>query len=183
MGPFWDNFDWMILNVSLALLPLFFINFAFKVENKIIKGLFFLLWFLFFPNTIYLLTDLQYLPGQFSKFNVTFDVVLVGQYLVLALIGIITYIYSLRPLVSALQKKYRRIKKEKWNFIVMIFNFLVSFGVFLGKVQRTESWDIFINPIKVIGQVNNLVHDSNTFVFIFLFGVLINVIYFARETS
>lgn len=182
MDVFWNNFSWMVINVTLAILPLIFLFLAFKVKNKIVKVVFLVFWLLFFPNTIYLLTDLQYLPGQLSRLDAKLDLLLIGQYLSLLVIGVVTYLYSLRPVVNFLVKKYKKVKKEKWNLLIMVFNFAVSFGVFLGKVQRTESWDVFMNPIKVIGQVNSLIQDSNTFVFIFLFGVLINVIYFARET-
>lgn len=178
MGVFWDNFSWMVINISLAILPLVFLSIAFKVKNKIAKTVFFILWFLFFPNTIYLITDLQYLPGQLSKFDPKLDLFLIGQYFSLAIIGVVTYIYSLRPVVKLLVNKYRKIKAEKWHILVMIFNFMVSFGVFLGKIQRTESWDIFMNPLRVMAQINDSLHDPNTFVFVFLFGVLINVIYF-----
>ncbi len=178
MSVFWDNFSWMVINISLAILPLIFLSISFKVKNKIFKGLFLILWFLFFPNTIYLLTDLQYLPGQLSKFDPKLDLFLIGQYFSLLVIGIVTYIYSLRPVVGLLIKKYKKIKEEQWGLFVMIFNFMVSFGVFLGKIQRTESWDIFTNPLRVLTQINNSLHDPNAFVFVFLFGVLINVIYF-----
>ncbi len=178
MDVFWNNFSWMFINISLAILPLIFLALAFKVKNKILKGTFFIFWFLFFPNTIYLLTDLQYLPGQLSKFDPRLDLFLIGQYFSLALIGVVTYIYSLRPVVGFLVKNYKKIKKEKWNLIIMIFNFMVSYGVFLGKIQRTESWQVFTSPLTVLTQVNNSLHDPNTFTFVFLFGVLINIIYF-----
>ncbi|HSX49196.1 MAG TPA: DUF1361 domain-containing protein [Candidatus Saccharimonadales bacterium] len=183
MDVFWNNFSWMAVNIFLAILPLIFLNLALKVKNNLVKVVCFLLWFLFFPNTVYLLTDLQYLPGQLSRFDPKLDLLLIGQYLVLILVGVTTYIYSLKPLVSLLMKRYKKIGRIKWNFLVMAFNFAVSFGVFLGKIERTQSWDVFINPLRVLTQINNIIHDPNTFVFIFLFGVLINVIYFARETS
>lgn len=183
MNVFWNNFEWMTINILLTLLPFIFLNLAIKFKNRIVKSAFFLLWFLFFPNTIYLLTDLQYLPGQLSKFDPKLDLLLIGQYLVLVLVGVTSYLYSLRPIVSLLVKKYRKIGKVKWNFVVMFFNFVVSFGVFLGKIERTQSWDVFTNPLRVLTQINNIIHDPNKFVIIFIFGVLINVIYFARETS
>lgn len=178
MDVFWNNFNWMTINIFLAVLPLVFLSLALKVKNNLVKIVFFLLWFLFFPNTIYLLTDLQYLPGQLSRFDPKLDLFLIGQYLLLALVGVITYLYSLKPIVYLFIKRYRKIGMSRWNILVMVFNFVVSFGVFLGKIERTQSWDVFTNPFRVLTQINNIIHDPNTFAFIFLFGVLINVIYF-----
>jgi len=163
-----DNFQWMGWNVALAIIPIFFTYLIIKYSKQHIASLFIGLWILFFPNTIYLVTDIQYLPNQLSRTMVSADILLIFQYMVLVGLGLITYFLSLSPII----------KKFKINGkIVFVFNFVVSFAVALGKIQRTESWDIITNPIRVLNDVNRSLSSPQIILFVIGFGLLINLIF------
>lgn len=165
-----DNFQWMGWNTLLALLPIFFGYLVIRYWGNLIGSLSFVFWLLFFPNTIYLVTDLQYLPEQLSKFNISFDLVLLVQYLTLVLIGIFSYVFTLKFML----KKFKILE-----ILIFPFNFLVAFAVSLGKIQRTESWDAIIHPIKVVADINRSLMSPQTIVFVVIFGIFINFIWFS----
>ncbi len=151
-----DNFHWMSWNVLLAVLPIIFSYLSIRYPKRFVGFIFFILWFLFFPNTIYLVTDLQYLPGQLAGSNLSLVLLLIFQYFILALIGIFTYFYALKPMIGRLKNKSMR------NNIVFIFNFLVAYAVVLGKVQRAESWDIIFNFNRLINEIVRSFSVTNT---------------------
>lgn len=170
-----DNFQWMGINVVLAVLPIFFAYLAVRFRENIVGVMFFVLWLLFFPNTIYTITDLRHLPEQLSKFNVSFDLLLISQYLVLTIFGILTYFWALKPIVNLISKKYKRFKEL--DTVIVIFNFFVAFGVALGVIQRTESWFVIIDPVRVISDINKSSHSPQIILFVIGFGILTNLIW------
>src|SRR5579859_4567330 len=168
-----DNFQWMAWNIFLALIPILLAYITAKYYKNFSGFIFFLLWFLFFPNTIYLITDLEYLPQQLSKINFLFDIILILQYLILSLLGVLTYLYAIKPIAK---------KFTNFNNLIFIFNFLVAFAVALGKVQRSQSWQIFTNPKSVIMNIQIALSTHQIIAFTILFGILINFIwFFAKE--
>ena len=67
MPIFIDNFTWMLLNVTLAFVPLIFAGLLRRKMKFPLYVVLLLMWMFFLPNTIYLITDMQYFPGQFVK--------------------------------------------------------------------------------------------------------------------
>lgn len=173
-----ENLDWMKINIFLAILPLIFMLLTVKFQKNILGIIFFVLWFLFIPNTIYLLTDVQYIPKQLSKFDVVFDLLLLGQYLTLVIFGIASYVYSLQPMLRIIQKRFKKITQANLDILVVIFNFIIAFGVALGKFQRVHSWFVFINPNRVLLSIQDTITSRELILFIILFGLLTNLIWF-----
>ncbi len=163
-----DNLDWMAWNIFLALIPLFFGLLVVRYSKNFLTPILFIVWILFFPNTIYLITDIEYLPRQFSATVVSFDILLIFQYLIIIGIGIMTYLWALHPIV----RKFRIPEK-----LVYVFNFFVAFACALGKIQRTESWDVFVNPTKVLSDINRSLVSPQIILFVIFFGLLINFIW------
>ncbi|HWA52357.1 MAG TPA: DUF1361 domain-containing protein [Patescibacteria group bacterium] len=178
MDTLFNNLSWMVWNVVLAVLPVVFIILFTKSKINLEKIIFFVFWFLFLPNSIYLITDIQYLPGQING-EFYRDLLLIFEYLILVSLGIVTYFYALDPFIKFLKKRY---KKHNLNYFIFVFNFLISFGVVLGKIQRAESWDVFIHPLQILSNVNALIIKQNELVFVIFFGIIINVIYFVRTS-
>lgn len=105
----------------------------------------FCLWLLFFPNSPYLITDLVHL-------NTRFNAALWSDTLLLfscALAGLVVGLYSLHVVHKILRSHFTYIKT--W-VIILTSLLLTGFGIYLGRVQRWNSWDLFTNPF-------NLIHD------------------------
>ena len=167
------NAQWMTVNVLLAFLGVVFGLLFLKFRNIFLKALFFVLWVLFVPNTVYLATDLIHLPEQFFKLDIWGQVVLLAQYLIILIVGVITFLLGLYPL----EKIKSKIRISKLILLVAA-NYLIAFGVALGRLQGINSWDMVINPFKVVISSFNILTSSSSLIFIFLFGTFASILYF-----
>ncbi len=171
------NISWMWTNIFLGLLPIIFAAFFIKLKNNLLRTGFFVLWILFLPNTIYVLTDVQYLPEQLIKADFIIKIILLFQYAFLMMIGVAVFILGLKPIEKILRFKFKK-NKLIINFSMVVINFLIAFAVALGKIQRTESWYIFTDIKRVIADSINTITSFQLMVYVLIFAVLINIIYF-----
>ncbi len=176
MDIFLFNFVWMGENVGLALLGLLFCILFLRTKNSFFKIIFFISWVLFVPNTIYLVTDIHYLPEQLIKADILFKIILIIQYLVLIGLGVAIYIASVYPVEIFFQKNKR--DKAYTGLLIFLFNFLIAFAVAIGKIQRTESWDIIINPTRAFFDFYKSASSSPLMLFVIVFGLVLNILYF-----
>lgn len=169
------NFTWIIFNSILAFIPVVLVVVMRRKMQKVLLLLLGLLWFLFLPNTIYLVTDLQYFPYQAYRVGTPELIILIFQYLGLFAMGIITYLYALEP-VNRIIGKYKLGRYSSYFFIAL--HFIVAFAVVLGKVQRTHSWYVFTNPGRVYADVLATITNQHLMIGVLLFGLLVNFFYF-----
>ena len=172
-----DNITWMCINIVLAFIAVIFGWVFLKEKNKILKTVFFILWFLFIPNTIYIVTDLQYFPNQFFEADPIVKLLLLFQYSFIIFISVVTYLYGFYPFVKFLKIKLRK-NREAANYIIVIMNFLIAFGVILGRIQRTNSWYVFSQPQRVISDGFSAYSSLAQMIYVIIFTVLINILYF-----
>lgn len=171
------NYSWIIFNLFLASIPVVLtIILQKKKMPGFVRALLLAFWLLFLPNTIYLMSDIQYLPIQFSLSDFTQKLALVIQYGVVIFFGFFAYFYSLKPLENLI-KKNKLLRSNKLTIIV-VFNLVVAFGVTLGKFVRLHSWFVFTNTNAVIKGIFEVFFTPNLLLYFLLFGILINLIYF-----
>lgn len=175
-----DNILWMSFNVFLAFLGVIFGFLLYYSKNKLLKWLFFILWILFIPNTIYLTTDLQHLPGQLIKLEFINQSIVTIQFIIIFVLGITTFLFALYPFQRAL---FQLTNKSNVNIILFFINYSIAFGVFLGKFYRVHSWYVFTDPQNVITSSIHLLNSSNILFLVFLFGSIINIIYFLLNSK
>lgn len=168
-------------NLFLAIIPLVITSVLVikKVKNKYVLIISGLAWLLIFPNAPYMITDLYHL-GFSDLATLWFDLVLIFSF---AWVGLIFGIVSLFDAESIL-KKY--ISNKLTNVTIILIIFLSSFGVYLGRYLRWNSWDIVTNPIGLIVDiVDRFIHPFShprTWVFTLLFGIFISLIYWSIKT-
>jgi uncharacterized membrane protein len=101
------------------------------------------LWLLFFPNAPYLVTDLKYLR-VIDNAPVWFDVVLLAA---AALCGLALGFLSLYLIHAVAERRFG----AAWAWVgVLTMLLLSSVGVFLGRFQRFNSWDVFTDPKPIL---------------------------------
>ena len=61
-----ENMPMIGVNSFLALIPILFGWLMLKTRQTLLQVAFALMWFSFLPNTLYILTDLRYLPEQWT---------------------------------------------------------------------------------------------------------------------
>lgn len=176
MDIFFFNLEWMIPNVALASLAVVFALGYLYVKSSLLKIPLFILWFLFLPNTIYLLTDIEYLPRQIMQSGALDRLIIFSQYVILLIIGVLTYFGGLLPLKTLFKQK--KVNKQNQQFIMLAMNFAIGFAVILGKVERTHSWYVFTQPIRVVEDVVNVFISPDSMLAFIGFGLLFNAIYF-----
>lgn len=134
----------LIWNIFLAWIPYITSKFFRMYENKQVwKQLFlFSSWLLFFPNALYIITDLIHLQ-ETGDAPAWFDAILLFTS---SFIGLIMAFISLYNAEKYLAKKFSR---KSISFIIRAILFISSFGVYLGRFQRWNSWDIIHNPVAL----------------------------------
>ena len=170
------NVSWMVYNCLLALIAVVLGYFTIHVENKYAKVFIGLVWFLFLPNTIYIFTDLEHLIRQWQFISTSLRPILVLQYTIFEIVGIITFLLAFYPFEKFVQlaKFFRKRKTQAFIF----FNFLIAFGMVLGRVERINSWQVFTNPPAVITSALHVMLSLHLLGLTVLFGLLCNFIYF-----
>lgn len=176
MDIFLFNIEWMVFNLYLALLPVLFAWFLFKMPNKFYTIIVGFLWFLYLPNTIYIFTDLHHLVEQWSLVNMYGKVLLLYQYAFLEIVGLWCFLVAFYPMERIL-KNYG-LPKNKRIVMLVGLNFLMGFAMVLGKFERVNSWDAFLNPLFVVTSVWQLFTSHGMLLLAVLFGLFANFFYF-----
>ena len=175
------NLTWMIFNCLLAVIPILFGYFFLATNNIFYKLLSGFLWLIFLPNTIYIFTDLIHIFEQWDKVASYDRPLLLLQYILLEAIGLSSFIMAMKPFEKFINGL--KLKKNNRVWIVILFNFLIAFGMVLGRVQRVNSWDIFLSYEKVSTSIVQAVTTPQYVGLIVLFGLFCNFFYFLFKDS
>jgi uncharacterized membrane protein len=148
-----SNFTYFFLgwNLFLAWVPLVLAKiWTVRLQGKPLKKwksfTMFGLWLLFFPNSPYLITDLVHLNTHFNA-AIWSDTLLLFS---CAFAGLVVGLYSLLMVHKILQEYFSAFKT--WSIVVISIG-LTGFGIYLGRVQRWNSWDLFMDPLHLLSDV------------------------------
>jgi uncharacterized membrane protein len=113
------------------------------------------LWVLFFPNTFYLVTDLTHMAA-YPRDGVErwYDILLIACY---ACTGIFLGSLSLYLLHCVVQA--RRGVRAGWIFATTMLA-LGSYGIYLGRFFRLNSWDVVARPGKMLDKMGGLAEPA-----------------------
>lgn len=150
----YDWFSFLIWNLFLAWIPLgLSILYAKLIEKKVsifLRVLVVCGWLLFFPNAPYIITDLMYLDSNYGDpyaFQfLWFDGILIVSYVIN---GLLLGFVSLRIIHRTLAFVSSRIQ---WLLLSIVL-VLTSFGIYLGRYLRWNSWDIVHHPLALIKNI------------------------------
>lgn len=176
------NVEWMSWNLFLACLGVLFGWLTFyskKINNKVF---FFFFYLLFAPNTLYILTDLVHLPEQLAQVYGSIRILLILQYLIFITLGILTYFFSL----YIIEKAFLRLFKKSIHFVtpfMIIINFVLAFGVIMGRIMRTNSWYVFTDHTRVIDDAFGVLFTPLYMSYVIAFWLLANIMYFSTRKS
>ena len=175
------HYNFLFLNLSLAWIPFFFAGLAYALAN-IRKRILYLLvfvsalaWLIFFPNAPYILTDFEHLSYTSDGIPVWYDVILLVWS---AWTGLLLGVVSL----YLMQEIIRRMlgSTVSWVF-VLIVSILGSFGVYVGRFMRWNSWDVWHRPtallLDIFDQLRHPLANKDTYIFTAIFTALFLFIY------
>jgi uncharacterized membrane protein len=182
----------LIWNLFLAWIPFMLAYFAHAVSWRrvslylIIPGIAFL-WLIFFPNAPYMLTDLQDLARRAAGAPLWYDVIIVVW---CSWTGMLLGVISLYLMQDIIVRGFGRL--AGWAFVFVI-SALSSFGIYIGRFVRLNSWDILQNPGETAQEILGIVIDPSrrlaaftllyTIFFLFVFLLLYSFSHMLREQT
>src|SRR5579883_2701620 len=98
------NLQWMGFNVFLAVIPVVFGWLMMQMKSKLLKVLYGTVWFMFLPNTIYLLTDIGHFFTDWHMIPLQYKGIFIVEYAILMVLGILTFILALSPVERFFRK-------------------------------------------------------------------------------
>jgi uncharacterized membrane protein len=171
---------YLLWNLFLAILP-FFISLI-LLENvkagrvgRVVLVLGLVFWILFIPNAPYVVTDLIHISRS-RPVPIIFDTFLLFTS---AWVGMLLYFYSFFHIEQLARMK---LSPRVVSVLIPIGSLVVSFGVYLGRFLRFNSWDVFVSPSSLYGGVSKAFSQSHlgeASIFIVLSSVFIYFSYIA----
>ena len=164
------TFVYMFWNIFLAFIPFFISSILILNTNKnnIIKPFFilgFILWLLFLPNAPYVLTDFIHL-GRIYGIPVMFDIFVLFS---TAYVSLLMGLYSLRDMEKMILLKF---SKMATNIIIGIVILFASFGMYLGRFLRFNSWDLFVSRSSLFSNIWRILTQTNSYLNVYFYTLL-----------
>jgi uncharacterized membrane protein len=187
-----DRHIGLVWNLFLAWIPFMLAYFAHMVSWRrstlfLVIPIIAFLWLIFFPNAPYMLTDLQDLARRSFDAPLWYDVIIVVW---ASWTGMLLGVISLYLMQDIIIRTFGRV--PAWLFVFVI-SALSSFGIYIGRFVRLNSWDILQNPSEVAQEILGLVIDPSmrlaaftilyTIFFLFVFLLLYSFSHMLREQS
>lgn len=182
-----STWQFLIWNLFLALIPLgAAILFRYLTpREKVTIGRGFILltlasvWLVFFPNAPYLVTDFIHINGRQyilleagqRVFNrdllVWYDLVMIVLFV---MAGLLAGFWSLFLMQKAVREGVNR--PISWLFSLGVL-FVGSFGIYLGRFIRWNSWDLLTSPVELFHSIFDSFHGEALGFTLIFFGFLV----------
>ena len=143
-------------------------------QVKILSIPLILIWVLFFPNAPYIITDLFHLTRRGSM-PIWFDLILILSF---AWSGLLLGFSSMRDVAVLCAERLRG-----WviNLLIVGFLYLSSFGIYIGRYLRWNSWDIVSRPDAIFYDLLDIIihpmAHQKAWGMTLLLGTMLNLIY------
>lgn len=161
-------------NLFLAWLPFVFAIWAHrnylrggKIISIMIPAFF---WLLFFPNAPYIITDLIHFRSR-TGIPAWYDAMMVFGY---AFTGFLIGLASLYLIHRMLRHIFNSWKS--W-LVILVLMVMSGYGIYLGRVLRWNSWDLFLAPAPLINDVQHTIFTPASMAMTLLFSVLMGITY------
>ena len=171
-----------LLNIFLAWVPIvvsIFVHVSFLRNSYELTPWAWLLlavWFLFFPNAVYLITEVHHFRDE-TEVPLWFDTVAL---LSIVLNGLLLGTYSL--LIIHFLLRTRLTGGQSW-LILIGYVLLANFGIYIGRYLRFNSWDAVRAPWRILVEVGKQLNSwramgkMGLYVSLFAFFILVFYIF------
>jgi len=166
-------------NLFLAFLPWLLTSVAVfrKVKSRIAILLIMGIWLLFFPNCLYILTDLIHLRDIVHA-PVWLDLIIVLSF---AWAGLCYGFVSLMDIERFLKEIFHAAPRVVTVLSICMI-YVAAFGIYIGRFLGWNSWDLFGNPAELIHDIFDRFaapgYNLRVIGFTVLMGTLLNFMYF-----
>lgn len=182
----WIQITWNILgyskfmpwNLFLAFIPLGLSLWLFRRAKRrsILWWIVLIVFIAFLPNAPYVLTDIIHLV-DLIRYNISTWVVtliLIPQYVLYALAGFEAYVMSLLNFGYYLHRQ--NLSRYIWR-VELILHALSAIGIYIGRFQRFNSWDIVTKPKHLVRNFIEDFTDKQPLLVTFITFVILVILY------
>ena len=177
------RYTFLLVNLILAWIPFVFAALAYALANarkRILYPLIFVsaaAWLVFFPNAPYILTDFQHLSQVTDGIPVWYDVILLIWFAWTGLLLGMVSLYLMQEIVARMLGNI-----SGWFFVIVVTG-LSSFGIYIGRFLRWNSWDAWNRPIPLAldiwDEIRHPLANKEAYGFTLMFTLLFLFIYLA----
>lgn len=167
-------------NIFLAWIPYVLSTYLTPYRKKEKWKQLFLLssWLLFFPNALYIVTDLVHLRDE-TNMPWWFDAMLIFA---AAFAGLLLAFVSLRNTENYCRTVF---SKKTVQLITFSLLFVGSFGVYLGRFERWNSWNIVNDPMElglnILTCIINPIDNVKVWAITVLFTAVYSLLYYCMR--
>lgn len=133
-------------------------------------------WLLFFPNALYIVTDLVHLRTP-SHVPWYYDAMLLFS---AAFAGLLLAFVSLKNTEQFLRSIF---STRSVRILIPALLFLGSYGVYLGRFERWNSWNVVNDPFaltkSILKSVSNPIEHYNVWAITVLFTLVYSLLYYS----
>ena len=169
------NFVFLIWNLVLAWTSYTLATFVNQDTSTKKFILIFIPWLLFFPNAAYLITDILHVDFR-PPIPLWYDSVI---FFIFAWLGVMLASLGLLRMHRYVENKYNQIVGILFVGAIAL---VTGFGIYLGRFERWNSWDVLRNPIDIVrnvfGIVRDIPHTTEPMYFTLVFAVVISTTYY-----
>jgi uncharacterized membrane protein len=127
-------------------------------------------WILFLPNAPYLLTDVVHMVHEIQRTHSDARAYLViATYGMLFALGLASYAFSLQLFRCFLRRNVRAVLVAP---MMLFVHGLCVVAMYLGRVVRLNSWDVFTAPQQVVASVLRIPRPTTVVVLVVTFVVV-----------
>ncbi len=164
------SFVYILWNILLAFIPFVISSLLLSyLKRDNFKKIFFIIgiffWLIFIPNAPYIVTDFIHL-GEIHAVPLIYDVFLLFSS---ASVGLVLGFNSFFHIEQIVRAKY---SSRTTSLIMGIILMVISFGLYLGRFLRFNSWDIFVNHLSLIKNIWKIFLESSSHIEVYLYTLL-----------
>ena len=137
------------------------------------------IWLAFIPNSAYIITETRHLL-DYCPIGSPRDICIIGAwmivfYFIYSLIGWVSFVLLLRQMKNFLSWAFNQ--RSAQIFIIAVIP-LIALGLMLGLVNRFNSWEIIVEPLKILDVMLIYFTDLMHFVSWSAFTIGLYLLYF-----
>lgn len=168
----------LIWNLFLAIMPYLISSYMVKnikhIENKGVIIVVFSIWLLFLPNAFYILTDFIHVRLSTSE-TFWFDFMTIASFAITAWwFGLASINHFRLIMVNHYHKKW-------FDIYDYILPFLMALGVYMGRFDRYNTWDILTQPHEVFYTAFKHITNIQILVICMFYGLIIHITMYALK--
>jgi uncharacterized membrane protein len=169
------NFVFLIWNLVLAWVSYTLSTFVGSDTSRRKFIAIFIPWLLFFPNAAYLITDILHVDFR-PPIPLWYDSVI---FFIFAWLGVMLASLGLLRMHRFIENMYNKV----WGMVFVTATASVTaFGIYLGRFERWNSWDVLHSPFEIFKNVINIFKSvplsTEPLYFTFVFTVVILTTYY-----